>query len=152
VLDDVLRQQPDGPACVTFWWRGAGQRGQLRLGFAIKDRRNGRCFALLAREDRIKTFRDQLLAHARHHGQIGVERLRDLGVQPARTALGLIRLQQDPRLEDHLRRGFAFGDQLPQPLAFFRAELDHEFLVRHERFALPVAADKRRMGVRRQMQ
>ena len=44
---------------MTFCRCGAGQRGQLRLGFAIENRRNGRRFALLAREHGIETFLDQ---------------------------------------------------------------------------------------------
>ncbi len=91
---DVLCQQTDRPARMTGRRLGAGQRGQLGLRFVIKNRRNWRCFALLARKDRIKPLGHERLAHTRRHGQVGVECLDDLRVKPTRAALGLIRLQQ----------------------------------------------------------
>ena len=130
------------------WRLGAGQRRQLGLGLAIENRRNRRRFALFARQHRIEPLGHQLLAHARHHGQIGVERLDDLRIQPARAALGLIRLQQDARLEDHLRRRLALGDQGVQPCALLSVEFDNEFLSCHDRSALSVEPDKARISVR----
>jgi hypothetical protein len=82
---------------------------------------------LIARQHRAESLRHGCLARARYCGQIGVKRFTDLGVQPARTALGLIGLEQDARLEDYLCRNLAFGDKRVQPCAPLRVEFGSVF-------------------------
>jgi hypothetical protein len=65
--DDVLGQQTDGPERVPGRRLGTGERRQLRLGFAVEDRRNRRRLALLAREHRVEPLGRQLLARAHDH-------------------------------------------------------------------------------------
>ena len=72
-LNDVLRQQTDRPTRVTGRWLRARQRGQLRLSFAIENRRNGRCFAFFSRQHCIEPLDHERLARTRYHGQIGVD-------------------------------------------------------------------------------
>ena len=122
--------------------------GQLRLGFAIENRWSGGYLSLLARENGIETSVHQFLAYARDHGQIAVQRLGDLSIEPARAALGAIRLQENPRLQNRLGRRLAFGDQCVQPCALLRVQFDNESLSRHDCPALPVDAGLARITVR----
>ena len=141
--NDMLSQQTNGPACMSLRRRAAGQRRQPGLGLTVENRWRRRCWALLAGEHRIESFVHQFLTYAHDHRQVGVERLDNLRVPPARAALALIRLQQDARLENRLGWRFAPGDQVVQSFALACIELDYIFPGWHDRSAPSVESDRK---------
>jgi len=130
-FDDVFGQQADRPTSPAGRGLRAGQRDELCLALAIEDGLNRRRLALLARKHRIEPLGHQLLAHAGHHRNVGVERAADLLIRPALAGFALIRFQQNARFENGLCLGLALRDHLTQSLALFATKLDDEFLVGH---------------------
>ena len=130
-FDDLVRQQADRPASAARRRLRAGQCDELRLALAIEDGLNRRRLTLLAHKHRIEPFGHELLTHASHHRDVGVERAADLFVGPALARFALIGLEQNAGLQNGLCLGFALRNQLTQPTALFAAELDDEFLVGH---------------------
>jgi hypothetical protein len=97
-FNDLVFQQPQGPALASLWRLGAGQGDQLGLLLAAEYVRHHRHHTLFAAQNRLEPLFHQLLAHAADHGGAGVQGGNDLAVAPCWPALRDIGLQQDARL------------------------------------------------------
>jgi hypothetical protein len=76
---------------------------------------------LLAAQHRLKALFRQLLAHPVNHGNAGLQSLDDPAVTPPFTGFRDIGLQQNPRIQQPLRRALSFPDQRLELLALIYA-------------------------------
>jgi hypothetical protein len=90
---------------------GTRQRDQLGFLLAVKNRRHRRCRALLAAQDRLEALFDQLPAHPVDHRWAGIQRIDDAAVAPSLAEFRDIGFEQNPRLQQPLRRTFPFTNQ-----------------------------------------
>jgi hypothetical protein len=116
----------------------SGQTAELGFGFrsAIEDTRSGRGGRVLAGHHCLEAFLDKLLAQGAGSGdgrQAGVEGRSNLAVAQCFAGLAGIRLQQDARLHQLLRRVLAGMDQAIELLSLRRAEL-HDVLLHGDFF------------------
>src|SRR6516165_10291496 len=138
---NFVGKQSKCPAGVAGRRLRAGQGNQLGLTLAIEDRLNRRRLAFLACKYRIQPFVDEFRTYPRYHRNVGIERLAYFFIRPACPLLGLIRFQQDTRLQNDLRRGPTLGNLCLQALALLTAQLYNESLVRHDHCPLSVRPD-----------
>jgi len=80
---NFVGKQTKRPAGVARRRLRTGQGNQLRLTLAIEDRLNRRRLAFLACKYRIQPFVDEFRTYARHHCNVGIERLAYFFIRPA---------------------------------------------------------------------
>jgi len=80
---NFVGKQSKRPAGVAGRRLRAGQGNQLGLTLAIEDRLNRRRLAFLACKYRIQPFVDEFRTYARHHCNVGIERLAYFFIRPA---------------------------------------------------------------------
>jgi hypothetical protein len=139
---DLVLQQPQGPARASLGRFGTSQGNQLGFLLAVENPRNRRRRPLLAAQHRLKAFLHQLPAHPVNHRCAGLQRLDDPAVTPAFTRFRDIGLQQNPRLQQALRRVLSFPQQRCKPLAFLATQphnisLYRNLLRSHDRLHRP---------------
>src|SRR5439155_2810466 len=71
---------------------------------------------------------DQLPPCPRDIGDAGVQRPGDRAVAPAFARIRHVRLQEDARLRQQLRRALAGADQIVELIALLRTQPDHVYL------------------------
>ena len=149
---NFVGKQTKRPAGVARRRLRAGQGNQLGLTLAIEDRLNRRRLTFLACKYGIEPFVDEFRTYARYHRNVGIERLAYFFIRPAYPLLRLVRLQQDTRLQNDLRRGPTLGNPCIQALALLATQLHNESLVRHDHCPLSVRPDMARISVRAKLQ
>ena len=77
---------------------------------------------VIAAQQSLDAFFPQLLAHPVNHRCAGFQGLDDLVVAPSFADFRDVRLLQDPRLHQALRRAFSFPDQRCQLFTFAAAQ------------------------------
>src|SRR5712672_1977041 len=128
---NLFLQQPQGPACASLGRFGTSQGNQFSFLLAVKNPRNRWRRPLLATQHSLEAFFHQLLSHPVNHGNAGVQSLDDPAVTPACTGFRDIGLQQYSRLQQPLRRAFAFPYQRFKPFAFLAAQPNNILLYRN---------------------
>jgi hypothetical protein len=135
---DLVLQQPQCPACAALRRLGTSQGNQLGFLLAVENPGNGWRRSWLAAQHSLDAFFPQLFAHPVNHRCAGLQGLDDLVVAPSFAGFRDVRLLQDPRLHQALRRAAPFPDQrcklftivVAQPHNIF---LYDNFLRRHDR-------------------
>jgi len=96
-FNNLIGEQADRPARVSFRWLGAGQRDKSGFGRAVKNLLTRRRCPLFALKHSLKSFQDKLLAHPLDHRQIGLKRLCDIRIAPSHAFGARVSLEQDAR-------------------------------------------------------
>ena len=104
---------------------------------------NGRRRSWLATQHSLEAFFHQLFADPVNHGCAGLQGLDDLVVAPSFAGFRGVRLQQNPRLHQPLRRAASFPGQCRKLLTFLAAQPHNIFL--YDNF--PCSHDRLRRSV-----
>ena len=108
-----------------------------------KNSGNGRRRSWLATQHSLEAFFHQLFADPVNHGCAGLQGLDDLVVAPSFAGFRGVRLQQNPRLHQPLRRAASFPGQCRKLLTFLAAQPHNIFL--YDNF--PCSHDRLRRSV-----
>ena len=127
-LHDLVFQQSQCPACAALGRFGTSQGNQLGFLLAIENSGNGRRRSWLATQHSLEAFFHQLFADPVNHGCAGLQGLDDLVVAPSFAGFRGVRLQQNPRLHQPLRRAASFPGQCRKLLTFLAAQPHNIFL------------------------
>ncbi len=106
-FDDLLLEQAQTPTREPLDRRRAGQGDQFRLRRPVENPRPGRVRIVFAGQRRRHPFFDQSTPGVADIVNAGVQRRRDRAVAPTFARLRHVRLQQDARLRQRLRRMLA---------------------------------------------
>src|SRR5208282_4608 len=142
-FDDLLLEQAQTPTREPHGRRGAGQGDQFRFRRPVENPRPGGVRIVFAGQRRRHPFFDQSRPGAADIVYAGVQRRRDRAVAPTFARLRHVRLQQDARLRQRLRRMLARADHRLQPFALLAAHLPHILLDRKPPRPTPIAASLR---------
>ena len=114
----VLGQKPQRPARLSVRGSGAGQRDQVSFLSAVELALINPLATPIRAQRCGEPLFDKALAHALHGRDPCSERLGNALVRPARSAVGLIGLEQDLGVLDLANIGFAPRQQPLKPVAF----------------------------------
>jgi len=103
----LLFEQPQAPTREALGSLRAGQGDQLGLGRAVENSRTGRVRIVFTSQRRLEPFFHELLSHVEDRVEARVQSLCDLAVRPTVARLRRVRLQQDARPRQKLRRPLA---------------------------------------------
>src|SRR5208283_5113421 len=100
-FDDLAFEKPQRPASAAFRGLRARQGDESGFPHPIEDLLDRRRRALFTAQGRVEALFDQLLACSMNRRLIGVQRLDDLRVAPARPGRGNVRQKQDASFRRH---------------------------------------------------
>ena len=109
---DFLFQQTQAPFGVARRRRPAGQRDQFRFRRAIEYSWPSRFGIVLAVQNRLETFLDELPPRPLDSGDARIQRFSDPAVAPPLAGFRNIGFQQNARSREQLGRTLALADKL----------------------------------------
>jgi hypothetical protein len=127
-LDELVGQQPHGPAPPTGRRLTAGQGDQVSFLFAVQLTWSPTAQGLTRQNGR-ESLIDKRLAHTIDRGKTHLERLADLVVGPGGPLGANIGFQENPGAGHFSGRNFASGHQVFEIVAFLRGQGNNKLLV-----------------------
>ena len=127
-FDDLLLEQAQAPTGETLRGRRECQRDQLCFRRAVENAWTGGIGIVFTGQHRLEPLLDQLAPGPLDIGDAGVQRRGNLAVAPAFARIRHVRLQENARLRQQLRRTLTFADQLIELGTFLPAQPHHVLL------------------------
>ena len=111
-FDDLLLEQAQAPTGETLRGRRECQCDQLCFRRAVENAWTGGIGIVFTGQHRLEPFLDQLAPGPLDSGDAGVQRRGDPAVAPTFARIRHVRLQENARLRQQLRRTLTFADQV----------------------------------------